>query len=110
METYLVTFALQAGKNLKERYDGVLECLSNLAREKKGGNLVKFSKTCFLLRYPAGRRDYIRDAVTKCLRKDSLDGRVLVIEVLYSAWTCHWEDSVGDAAELGKRLKQIISE
>ena len=108
METYIVSFSLEVSKDLKQRYEAIVEKLKGLV-SKKESDVVQFTKTCFLVRYFNRKRDFIRDLVTKELKKGNSDGRVLVIEVARSAWTCHWEDKNNDA-ELGRKLRKMISE
>lgn len=101
MNTYLVVFSINLSDALKDRYDATVEAIGRLNCET-----VQFNKTCFLVKWHSGKRDTLRDIITEEIKKNGSDGRVLVVEVLGSAWSCYWDTS---DKSLGKRLRNIIS-
>ena len=106
MEAYLVTFALDPGKGLEQRYNDAVEACNRFA-DCRGGRIVKFTKTTFVIKCGSGKRDTIRDTITRAIQRGGSDGRVLVVEITGSAWTCHWEDHSN--LETGKELRSLIS-
>ena len=106
METYLVTFALDPGKGLEQRYEDAVEACKRFA-DCRGGGVVQFTKTCLIVKCGSRKRDAIRDAVTRAIQRGGSDGRVLVVEISGAAWTCHWEDY--GRQETGKELRNLIS-
>ena len=104
METYIVTFSIDKAKNLKEKFDAIIEGIKTLGQERSGSAL-QLTKTTWCLRSKRSK-DYIRDYVYQILSSHGDDGKIFVIEIARQGWSGHFPD---DRADMSKWMKQHVT-
>jgi hypothetical protein len=104
METYIVTFSIDKAKNLKEKFEAIVDGLTRLGQEK-GSSALALTKTTWGIRSKRSK-DYIRDYIYQILSQHGDDGKVFVIEIARQGWSAHFPD---DRIDMSKWMKQHVT-
>lgn len=99
METYLLTFSINLGKNLKKTYTQIID------RIRSYEDYVKITKTTFLVRSSRSAVS-IRTDLEKILNGNDTDGTILILEVSLSGWALHVENDPHIAEWMRKHVSK----